>query len=163
MCRRAAPAALARDAGRLLSKTNLKIGVVGAGAIAHLAHLPALSKMRGAQRVAICDNDRPKARAVADRFGVPDTFTDIEDLLESGELDAVVVATPNHVHEPHVLAALAAKVHVLCERPLALTGRGVERILAAAARAERHVIVGSTHRFRTCVQRCDSFLTGCMN
>jgi predicted dehydrogenase len=133
---------------------------VGAGAIAQLAHLPVLSKMRGAQLVAICDNDRPKARALADRFGVPDTFTDIEDLLESGELDAVVVATPNHLHEPHVLAALAAKVHVLCERPLALTGRGVERIVAAAARAERYVIVGNNHRFRTDVQMLDSFLRG---
>jgi hypothetical protein len=85
-----------------------------------LAHLPVLSKMRGAQLVAICDNDRPKARALADRFGVPDTFTDIEDLLESGELDAVIVATPNHLHEPHVLAALAAKVETLLLEQLAL-------------------------------------------
>src|ERR687895_2240298 len=104
--------------------------------------------MRGAQLVAICDNDRAKARALADRFGVPDTFTDIEDLLESGALDAVVVATPNHLHEPHVLSALAAKVHVLCERPLALTARGVERIIAAAARAERKVAVAPHHRAR---------------
>ena len=143
-----------------MSKPNIRIGVVGAGAIAQLAHLPVLSKMRGAQLVAICDNDRPKARALADRFGVPDTFTDIEDLLESGALDAVVVATPNHLHEPHVLAALAAKVHVLCERPLALTARGVERIVAAAARAERFVLVGNNHRFRTDVQMLDSFLRG---
>src|SRR5512142_3566148 len=119
----------------------VKIGVVGAGAIAQTAHLPVLSKMRGAELVAVCDNDRPKARALADRFGVPDTFTDIEDLLELDELDAVVIATPNHLHEPHVLAALAAKRHVLCERPLALSSRGVERILAAAQRADRKVVV----------------------
>ena len=59
---------------------TMKIGVVGAGAIAQTAHLPVLAKMRGAELVAICDNDRPKARALADRFGIPDTFTDIEDL-----------------------------------------------------------------------------------
>src|SRR3954452_25623210 len=116
-------------------KPNIRVGVVGAGAIAQLAHLPVLSKMRGAQLVALCDNDGPKARALADRFGVPDTFTDIEDLLEFDELDAVVIATPNHLHEPHVLSALAAKVHVLCERPLALNSRGVERILTASQRA----------------------------
>ena len=51
----------------------------------------------------------------------PTSFTDIEDLLELDELDAVVIATPNHLHEPHVLSALAAGDHVLCERPLALT------------------------------------------
>src|SRR5213080_3339314 len=130
----------------------IRIGVVGAGAIAQLAHLPVLSKMRGAQLAAIFDNDRPKARALADRFGIPDAFTDIEDLLELDDLDAVVVATPNHLHEPHVLSALAANVHVLCERPLALSSRGVERILAAAQRAGRTVTVGNNLRYRTDVQ-----------
>ena len=141
-------------------KPNIRVGVVGAGAIAQLAHLPLLSKMRGAQLVALCDNDRPKARALADRFDVPDVFTDIEDLLEFDELDAVVVATPNHLHEPHVLAALAAKVHVLCERPLSLSARGVERILAAANRVDRKVFVANNHRFRSDVQALDRFLRG---
>src|SRR5437660_10536200 len=116
---------------------TIRIGVVGAGAIAQTAHLPVLSKMRGAQLVAICDNDRPKARALADRFGIPDALTDIEDLLELDGLDALVIATPNHLHEPHVLSALAAGVNVLCERPLALSAKGVERILSAANRADR--------------------------
>jgi len=141
-------------------KPNIRVGVVGAGAIAQLAHLPLLSKLRGAQLVALCDNDRPKARALADRFDIPDVFTDIEDLLEFDELDAVVVATPNHLHEPHVLAALAAKVHVLCERPLSLTARGVERILASANRVDRKVFVANNHRFRSDVQALDRFLRG---
>ena len=113
---------------------TIRIGVVGAGAIAQLAHLPVLAKMRGAELAALCDNDRPKARALADRFGIPDVFTDIDDLLEVEGLQAVVVATPNHLHEPHVLAALAAKRHVLCERPLSLTARETEvlQVLAAA-------------------------------
>ncbi len=141
-------------------KPNVRVPVVGAGAIAQLAHLPVLSKMRGAQLVALCDNDRPKARALADRFEVPDVFTDIEDLFEFDDIDAVVVATPNHLHEPHVLAALAAKAHVLCERPLSLTPRGVERILAASARADRKVLVANNHRFRSDVQALDRFLRG---
>ncbi len=138
----------------------VRIGVIGAGAIAQLAHLPVLSKMRGAELVALCDNDGAKARALADRFGVPDVFTDIEDLLEFDEMDAVVVATPNHLHEPHVLSALAAKVDVLCERPLAFTAKAVERIVAAAARGNRKVIVANNHRFRNDVQALDSFVRG---
>jgi predicted dehydrogenase len=141
-------------------KSNVRIGVVGAGAIAQLAHLPVLAKMRGAELVAICDNDRPKARGLADRFAIPDVFTDIEDLLELDDLDAVVVATPNHLHEPHVLSALAAKRHVLCERPLSLSSRGVERILAAAARADRIVTVANNHRYRTDVQALSRFIGG---
>jgi predicted dehydrogenase len=138
----------------------IRIGVVGAGAIAQLAHLPVLGKMRGAELAAICDNDRPKARALADRFNVADVFTDIEDLLELDDLDAVVIATPNHLHEPHVLSALAAKRHVLCERPLSLSSRGVERILSAATKAGRIVSVANNHRYRTDVQALSRFIQG---
>jgi len=138
----------------------LRVGVVGAGAIAQVAHLPVLARSRGAQLVALCDNDGPKASALGERFGVQDVYTDIEDLLEGAELDAVVLTTPNHLHEPHALSALAAGVHVLCERPLALTSRGVERILAAAARADRIVAVANNHRFRSDVQALGSFLRG---
>ena len=133
-------------------KPALRIGVIGVGAIAQVAQLPMLARLRGAQLVALCDNDGPKARALAERFGVPDVFTDIDEMLEVDELDAVVISTPSHLHEPHVLSALAAGVHVLCERPLALTARGVERILAAATRSDRKVAVANNHRFRSDVQ-----------
>ena len=138
----------------------LRIGVVGAGAIAQIAHLPVLSKMRGVQLVALCDNDRPKARALADRFDIPDTYTDIEDLLEAGGLEAIVVATPNHLHEPHVLSAVAAGLDVLCERPIAMSARGTERIISAATRAGRKVFVANNHRFRSDVQALAGFLNG---
>jgi predicted dehydrogenase len=139
---------------------SVRIGVVGAGAIAQIAHLPVLAKMRGAVLAAVCDNDRPKARALADRFGIPDVFTDIEDLLEVDDLDAVVIATPNHLHEPHVLSALASKRHVLCERPLSLSAGGVERILSAASRVGCTVTVGNNHRYRTDVQTLSRFIQG---
>src|SRR6201985_1078896 len=144
----------------MASSDTIRIGLVGAGAIAQLAHLPVLTKMRGASVTAICDNDRPKARALADRVGIDDVLTDIEDLLELEELDAVVIATPNHLHEPHVLSALASKRHVLCERPLSLTSRGVERILAAASRAGCTVTVANNHRYRTDVQTLSRFIQG---
>jgi predicted dehydrogenase len=138
----------------------VRIGVVGAGAIAQLSHLPVLSKMRGAKLVAICDNDRPKARALADRFDIPDVYTDIEDLLDGNGLQAIVIATPNHLHEPHVLSAIAAGIDVLVERPLALSAKGVERIVNAAARAGRKVFVANNYRFRSDVQALAGFLRG---
>ena len=139
---------------------TIGIGVVGAGAIAQIAHLPVLEKMKGARVVALCDNDSGKARALADRFDVPNVVLDIEDLLEIDEIDAVLITTPNHLHEPHVLSALASRRHVLCERPLALTSRGVERILSAAQRVNRCVLVANNHRFRVDVQALAGFLRG---
>jgi predicted dehydrogenase len=114
--------------------------------------------MRGANLVALCDNDAARARALADRFGVPDVFTDFEELLDSDELDAVVIATPNHLHEPHVLSALRKKLHVLCERPLSLTARGIERCLTAAEKSGRVLAVGHNHRFRSDVQALGQFI-----
>lgn len=138
----------------------LRVGVIGLGAIAQTAHLPVLSRMRGVQIAALCDNDLPKARSLAQRFGVRDTCGDIEELFEVDGLDAVIVATPNHLHEIHVLSALRAGMHVLSERPLALTTRGVERIVAAAEKAKRVVMVANNHRFRHDAQTLDAFLRG---
>lgn len=143
-----------------MSSDDVRVGLIGAGAIAQLAHLPVLSRMKGAHLVAICDNDGVKARALAQRLSVPDTFTDMEELLDSDELDAVVIATPNHLHEPHVLRALKQKVHVLCERPLSLTRGGVTRILDTAKAVDRKVVVGNNHRFRSDVQQLSRFLQG---
>ena len=130
------------------------------GAVPQTAHLPILGKMRGAKLVALCDNDGAKARSIGERFDGPAIYTDIEDLLELEQLDAVIIATPNHLHEPHVLAALRAGVHVLCGRPLALSVRGVERILGAAERTERYVQVDNHNRFRADTQALDRFLHG---
>lgn len=138
----------------------IRVGVLGLGAIAQTAHLPVLSRMRGVQIAALCDNDAPKARSLAQRFGVRDTCTDIEELLDVEGLDAIIVATPNHLHEIHVLSALSAGLHVLSERPLALTTRGVERIVAASEKAKRVVMVANNHRFRHDAQTLDAFLRG---
>lgn len=138
----------------------IRFGVLGLGAIAQTAHLPVLSKMRGVQIGALCDNDVAKARGIAQRFGVRDWCRDIEELLEIEGLDAVVICSPNHAHEVHVLSALKAGLHVLCERPLALNTRGVERIVAAAEKADRLVMVANNHRFRHDAQTLDAFLRG---
>jgi predicted dehydrogenase len=144
----------------LATSSEVRLGLIGAGAVPQTAHLPILSKMRGVQVVALCDNDGDKTRAIAQRYGIPDVFTDIEDLLELEQLDAVIVATPNHLHEPHVLAALKSGVHVLCGRPLALSVRGVERILTAASKADRIVQVDNHNRFRADTQTLSQFLKG---
>ncbi len=140
--------------------SELRVGIVGAGAIAQIAHMPVLRKLKGVNVVAICDNDGAKARALAARFGIGNWFTDIEELLEFGKVDAVVICTPNHLHEPHVLSALAAGAHVLVERPVALTVAGVTRALKAADRHKRTLLVAMNSRFRSDVQAVHGFLTG---
>lgn len=136
----------------------LRVGVVGAGAISQVAHLPVLRKLKGVEVTAVCDADFPKARALAERFQVKDAFDDIEDLLGHAALDAVVICTPNHLHEAHALAALRAGVHVLAERPLAVNLAGAQRVARAAEKTDRVVMVGTNHRYRADVQIVRSYV-----
>ena len=138
----------------------LRVAVVGAGAIAQVAHLPALRRLPATEVAAICDNDVGKAQALAARFDVKETFDDIEEVLKYARPDVVAICTPNHLHEIHVVSALAAGAHVLCERPLALTLGGVERVLQASEKYGKRVMVGMNHRFRSDVQAVRGFLAG---
>src|SRR5918993_6136166 len=144
--------------GSRASGERLKVGIVGGGAITQVAHLPVLKKLKMIEVPAICDTDLPKARALADRFGVKDAFDDIEDLLRYEALDAVVICSPNHLHESHILAALSADLNVLVEKPLAMSAASVQRILRAVDKRNRVVMVGMNHRYRPDVQIVRSFV-----
>ena len=138
----------------------IRVAVVGAGAIAQVAHLPSLRRLPSVEVAAICDNDVSKAQALAGRFDVKETFDDIEEVLKYTRPDAVAICTPNHLHEIHIVSALAAGAHVLCERPLALSVAGVERVLQASEKYGKRVMVGMNHRFRSDVQAVRGFLAG---
>ena len=114
--------------------------------------MPVLKKLKSIEIQAICDTDLPKARALADRFGVKDALDDIEDLLRSPGLDAVVICSPNHLHESHILAALSANLHILVEKPLTMSAASVQRIMRAAEKRDRVLMVGMNHRYRPDVQ-----------
>ncbi len=136
----------------------IRIGLIGAGAVVQVAHLPVLKRLKNVQLTAICDSDLPKARALAERYGIRDVFDDIEELMARVEVDALLVATPNHLHEPHILAALAANAHVLVEKPLALTSAGVQKLARAAEKKGKVVMAGMTHRYRPDAQAVRSFV-----
>jgi predicted dehydrogenase len=136
----------------------LRLGVIGAGAILQVAHLPVLRKLKGVEVAAIADTDLPKARALASRHAVPSIYDDIEDLLAHEPVDALLICTPNHLHESHVLAGLSAGVHVLVEKPLALTAASAQRIVRQAERSDRVVMVGMNHRYRQDTQAIRSFV-----
>lgn len=143
-----------------MSTDLLRVGIVGAGAISQVAHLPVLSRRSDVEVVAMCDIDPAKARALARRFNVADVYDDIEDLLRYASPDAVAICTPNHLHEIHVETALSAGAHVLCERPVAVDSSGVETVVAAQRRSGKVVLVGFNHRYRSDVQAVRGFLKG---
>jgi predicted dehydrogenase len=136
----------------------MRIGIVGAGAVTQVAHLPVLRRLKGVVVTAICDNDLAKAKALADRFQIPIAVDDIEEMLRLGEFDAVLICTPNHLHESHAIAALSADLNVMVERPLAPSAATALRIVKAAEKRGRLLMASVAHRYRPDVQIVRSFV-----
>jgi len=135
--------------------------MIGTGQVATTRHLPAFEKLQAEGKVrlvAVCDVSEAKARAAAEKFGVPHVFTDYSELLALTEIDAVAVCTTNYLHKQPVLDAFAAGKHVLCEKPLALNGvEGVEMV-AAGRGANRQLQVGYNLRFGPGAQSVRRFI-----
>jgi UDP-N-acetyl-2-amino-2-deoxyglucuronate dehydrogenase len=112
-----------------MSSPVLKVGIVGCGAISR-NHLEAFAAAEGAEVTVVCDIDPDRARRTAAEHGVPDAVGSVAELLATG-VDIVSVCTPHPTHEEVVLAAAAAGVHVLCEKPIAVDLASAQRMTDA--------------------------------
>lgn len=126
----------------------LRIGLLGAGGVAQVAHLPAYAKIPDCRVTAICDVDEAKARRVAARYNVPTVTESYADVLEREDVDAVDVCLPNHLHAEATVAALAAGKHVLCEKPFSRSSEEAALMVAAAKKHKRVLMSGFNHRYR---------------
>jgi len=108
----------------------VRIGIIGCGQIAR-NHVAALRGIAGVHVIAVADIDPARALAFATDHGVAQSFDDVDEMLACG-LDAVTVCTPHAAHEAGVLAAARHGVHVLCEKPIALSVDQADRMVAAA-------------------------------
>ncbi len=99
---------------------QLPIGIAGAGNIATASHLPAYAKCSNATVAAIADIDGDRAKAAAERFHIPRVYSSAEEMIQSGEIEAVDICTWNSAHAPIAVAAARAGKAVLCEKPMAV-------------------------------------------
>lgn len=115
--------------------TQLSVGIVGAGFIASLKHLPALHALRGKARIAaICDQNIAQARKLAERFGVRNVFQSVDEMLSKEKLDVVDICTPPAAHSSVAVRAIEAGCNVLIEKPMALHVGECDAIIQAAQR-----------------------------
>ena len=98
----------------------VQVGVLGTSYWVADFHLPAL-RIRAHRVRAICGRDRRRAQALAEQHDVPEAYTDYRAMIDSSELDALVVVMPEDLHHPIVMAGVEAGLHVLCEKPMAFT------------------------------------------
>jgi glucose-fructose oxidoreductase len=117
------------------SSGKVRYAVVGLGRIAQAAILPAFEHCDNAELVALVSGDDQKLADLGQRYGVTHRYRyeRYEELLTSGLIDAVYLALPNHLHADYAIRAAKQRIHVLCEKPLAVTS-GQCRAIAVAAR-----------------------------
>ena len=119
---------------------KVRFGVVGT-AFGTAVHIPALQLSTETEVVAVCSSTQERAEAVARRFQIPRACDDYRTLVDLPEVDAVAVVVPPALHYPVTMAALAAKKHVLCEKPFALNlQQAVEMYEKACALGETHMV-----------------------
>src|SRR4051794_3946526 len=116
--------------------TRLHWGIIGPGRIAPRIARALVDHPRGDLQ-AIASRDLERARTFAAAHGAPVAYGSYEALLADPSVDVVYVALPNHLHAEWSVRALDAGLHVLCEKPLALSVAEVDAIQAAASRNGR--------------------------
>jgi predicted dehydrogenase len=123
------------------------VALIGTGGIALANHLPGISRCPDAAVTALCDANPAVVEEASRASGITRTWTDPLALIRESGVDAVVVATPNRFHHPITMAAIAAGMHVLCEKPIAMTlAQALEMAAAADAAGVRHM-TAFTYRF----------------
>jgi len=126
----------------------IRVGLVGAGAIAQVAHLPAYNKINGMDVVALADTNVEKTKIVAERYGIRKVYRDYEDLIGDSEIDVIDVCTPNHLHKEMVTKALEGGKDVICEKPLSLNSTEARSIADVVKKHDRKLLVAFNNRFR---------------
>ncbi len=139
---------------------RLRVGIIGAGGISQLVHIPVVRKLPDVEIVAIADLEYAKAATVADRFKIPNYYRDPERLLARDDIDTVHVNTPTNSHLALTLAALSAGKHVLVEKPMARKAAEAYRVAEAAKAADRKLMAAMNLRFRPDSMTLRKFIEG---
>lgn len=144
--------------------TQVRMGVIGAGLRSGIAkhwHHPEGDSVV----VAAADINPENLEKFRERVHQDcDVMTDYKELLKRDDIDAVAITTPDYLHEEHAIAALKAGKHVYCEKPLAISDEGCDRIIETAEKTGKHLMVGFNMRymnmFRTMKGIVDSGVIG---
>lgn len=126
---------------------QLNVGVIGCGHIAQQVHIPNYVENSKSNLVAVCDTDKNVANLIAEKYKTKHVFTDYQELLKSGLVEAVSVCVPTSLHSRVVIDAARCGIHILCEKPLALNMNDADKMLEAASHNNIKLAVGFNLRF----------------
>jgi len=126
---------------------TLNVAIIGCGGITLQNHLPGFAMCPDTRVIALCDVDPAILERARQQTGVGISSTHYEEIVQRDDVHAMVIATPNFLHPPIALAAIANGKHVLCEKPLALNAADAQAMAEAADRANVRHMTAFTYRF----------------
>jgi len=124
---------------------TIRLGVIGAGKIVRVRHLPEAKQNPNTEIIAVCDAVESRAQEMAEEYQCK-SFTDYKVMLKDPEIDAVVVAATNTTHAVMTIDALNAGKHVLCEKPMSITLDDAQKMIDAAERNNKQLMIGHNQR-----------------
>lgn len=137
---------------------TLKWGVLGAGSVAQRRAMPAIHKASDAELHALFSRDAARAKQLATEHNATKAYSNVDDLLNDRELDAIYVSTPVNLHCEQVIDAAERGLHVLCDKPMALTPQECERMITACKANSVHLQVCFLFRFHSCFQQIKTWI-----
>ncbi len=129
------------------AENPVKIAVIGAGAVSDYHHVPGINIDPRAALVAVCDADPALVEKRKEDWGVDIATTDFQEICDSPDVDAVVIATPNFTHHSMAIAAAKSGKHIMCEKPLGVNAEEVRQMYHAARDNDVVHMTAFTYRF----------------
>ena len=124
----------------------MKMAFAGAGYIIDI-HAKAAKAQKDVELVAVVEKYSDKAYAFAQKFQIKNQYKTVDQLIEAGKVDALVIGTPNFLHASQAIAALEAGVHVMVEKPMAMNTAEAELIITASQKSGAVLMVAHCWRF----------------
>jgi predicted dehydrogenase len=125
---------------------TIRMGIVGAGYIGDI-HAKAVNNQPNAELVAVVDINEDKARRFAEKHSIPNVYPALDDLINGHTTDAIVIGTPNFLHAPQTIVALKAGLHVLVEKPMALSVEEAKMMDRVSQETYRTLMIGHCWRY----------------
>jgi predicted dehydrogenase len=136
------------------------VAIIGSGQIALANHLPGFALCPDTKVVALCDSNPAVLEKAGSQTGITSTYSDYREVINRDDVQAVMIGTPNFMHAPIALAAIAAGKHVMCEKPIAMNLAEAMGMVQAANKANVRHMTAFTYRFVPAMRYTEHLVRG---
>ncbi len=136
----------------------IRLGILGCGSFVQRRILPILGEIDAIKAISLQKRNLDNAQQIASKWNIPHAVSTREELLQNPQVEAVLIATTNHMHEEDAIACAASSKPTLCEKPLATTTSSIIKIIKMFEKQSVPLFVGHSLRFKFCIQKAKQLL-----